>query len=442
MSFCRREWANLPDNMQSLVVVGSQWGDEGKGKVTDYLAQEADMVVRYQGGPNAGHTVVVDGQESQLHLLPSGILYHDKISVIGNGVVIDPEVLIAEMKGLAARGCDLGGLRISNRAHLILPYHRILDMLRERDMGSEKLGTTLKGVGPAYMDKAARVGLRVCDLLDPEHFRARLEAALNDKNRVLEHFYRQPPLNVEEIAEVYLEAGRYLAPYITDTAVLVNEAVDGGKKVLFEGAQGTLLDLDHGTYPYVTSSHPVAGGACIGAGVGPGKIGNVMGIVKAYTSRVGDGPFPTELLGDLGESIRKKAHEYGTTTGRPRRIGWLDLVMVRYAAMLSGFTSLAVTRMDILSGMGDMKVAYAYEYEGKQLREFPASLKVLAQCTPVYRDFEGWPELDPECERLEDLHPNARVYLEFMAETVNVPLGLVSLGRDRRHTFLLSPPFS
>ncbi len=432
----------MPGDMQSLVVVGSQWGDEGKGKVTDYLAQEADVVVRYQGGPNAGHTVVVDGRESQLHLLPSGILYPDKVSVIGNGVVVDPQVLIAEMKGLIREGYDLRGLRISSRAHLILPYHRILDALQEQDMGSRKIGTTLKGVGPAYMDKSARVGLRVCDLLEPEQFTGRLEAALKDKNRILKHFYGKEPLDSKEIASDYLEAGEYLAPYVTDTAVLVNEAIASGKKVLFEGAQGTLLDLDHGTYPYVTSSHPVAGGACIGSGVGPSKIGKVMGVVKAYTSRVGDGPFPTELLDETGNMIREKGHEYGTTTGRPRRIGWLDLVMVKYAAMLSGFTSLAVTRMDILSGMGDMRVAYAYRYGGQELREFPASLKVLGECEPVYRDFKGWPELDPKCERFDDLHPNAREYLEFVSKTVGVPMGLVSLGRDRRHTFVLEAPFS
>ncbi|QUL98212.1 MAG: adenylosuccinate synthase [Candidatus Fermentithermobacillus carboniphilus] len=427
--------------MPAVIVVGSQWGDEGKGKITDYLALQADVVVRYQGGPNAGHTVVVDGQEFQLHLLPSGILYPDKLSVIGNGVVVDPEVLVDEIHSLESRGIDTRGLRISARAHLIMPYHKLLDVLQEESMGARKIGTTLKGVGPAYMDKAARVGIRVGDLLEPDVFRDKLEVNLKDKNRIFQHFYGREPMSLEPILESYLAAAQVLRPYITETSVLINDAISRGQKVLFEGAQGTFLDLDHGTYPYVTSSHPVAGGACIGAGVGPTRIDKVIGVVKAYTSRVGDGPFPTELKDDTGALIREKGHEYGVTTGRPRRIGWLDLVMVKYAAVLSGFTGLAVTRMDVLSGFDTLKVAYAYRYRGQEITSFPSSLSVLSQCEPVYREFPGWPEIDPACRRLEDLHPNVRRYLEFVEEVTGLKVALVSLGRNRKDTLTLENVF-
>ncbi|HHW19231.1 MAG TPA: adenylosuccinate synthase [Firmicutes bacterium] len=427
--------------MPAVIVVGSQWGDEGKGKITDYLALQADVVVRYQGGPNAGHTVVVDGQEFQLHLLPSGILYPDKLSVIGNGVVVDPEVLVDEIHSLESRGIDTRGLRISARAHLIMPYHKLLDVLQEESMGARKIGTTLKGVGPAYMDKAARVGIRVGDLLEPDVFRDKLEVNLKDKNRIFQHFYGREPMSLEPILETYLAAAQVLRPYITETSVLINDAISRGQKVLFEGAQGTFLDLDHGTYPYVTSSHPVAGGACIGAGVGPTRIDKVIGVVKAYTSRVGDGPFPTELKDDTGALIREKGHEYGVTTGRPRRIGWLDLVMVKYAAVLSGFTGLAVTRMDVLSGFDTLKVAYAYKYGGQEITSFPSSLGVLSRCEPVYREFPGWPEIDPACRRLEDLHPNVRRYLEFVEEVTGLKVVLVSLGRNRKDTLTLEKVF-
>ncbi len=427
--------------MPAVVVVGSQWGDEGKGKVANYLALEADVIVRYQGGPNAGHTVVVDDKELQLHLLPTGIIYPDKLSVIGNGVVVDPEVLVQEMEGLAKRGFDMQGLRVSSRAHLIMPYHKLLDALQEEGLGARKIGTTLKGVGPAYMDKSARVGLRVADLMDPDGFRERLSAALKDKNRVIQHFYGRDPLDPAPIIDSYLQCGDYLRKYVTDTPVLLNQSIRAGKKVLFEGAQGTLLDLDHGTYPYVTSSHPIAGGACIGAGIGPTAIDKVIGVMKAFTSRVGDGPFPTELSDNTGSMIREKGQEYGATTGRPRRIGWLDLAIVRYSAMLSGFTSLAVTRMDILSGMDTVRVAYAYKHKGLTLRDFPDSLRVLQECEPVYRDFPGWPEIDPACSRMEDLHPNARRYLEFVIEETGVPISIVSLGRERSQTLTLERVF-
>jgi adenylosuccinate synthase len=427
--------------MPAVVVVGSQWGDEGKGKVANYLALEADVVVRYQGGPNAGHTVVVDETEIQLHLLPTGIIYPDKLSVIGNGVVVDPQVLVQEMEGLKKSGYDMRGLRVSSRAHLIMPYHRLLDALQEEGLGSHKIGTTLKGVGPAYMDKSARVGIRVGELLEPDSFREKLLPVLKDKNRVLQHFYGREPLDAAPIIDSYLEAGEYLREYVTDTSFLVNDALKGGKRVLFEGAQGTLLDLDHGTYPYVTSSHPIAGGACIGAGIGPTRIDKVIGVMKAFTSRVGDGPVPTELKDETSALIRERGHEFGVTTGRPRRIGWLDLVVVRYAAVLSGFTSLAVTRMDILSNMGTVKVACAYKYRGKELRDFPDSLRVLEECEPVYREFQGWPEIDPSARSLDDLHPNARRYLEFAAEETGVPISLISLGRKRKETLVLEKVF-
>lgn len=427
--------------MPAVVVVGTQWGDEGKGKITDYLGAHADVVVRYQGGPNAGHTVVVGQEEFQLHLLPAGILYPDKLSCIGNGVVIDPLLLVGEMESLKNRGIDLRGLRVSAKAHLIMPYHRILDALQEENMGDKKIGTTLKGVGPAYMDKAARIGLRVGDLLDPEEFSEKLRVNLKDKNRIIRDFYGREPLDFEPILESYLKAGEYLKPYITDTAFLINRAIDEGKKVLFEGAQGTFLDLDHGTYPYVTSSHPVAGGACIGAGVGPTRINKVIGVVKAYTSRVGDGPFPTELFDWQGDAIREKGHEYGVTTGRPRRIGWLDLVMVKYAATLSGITGIAITRMDVLAGFSKVKVCYKYVCDGKELDVFPEDLRTLSRCQPVYEEFEGWPEIDHSWKTLSDFHPNARKYIEFISRVTGIKPSLISLGRERQDTLALEQVF-
>ncbi len=427
--------------MPTVVVVGTQWGDEGKGKITDYLALESDVVVRYQGGPNAGHTVVVNDEVFQLHLLPSGILYPEKLSVIGNGVVVDPEVLVNEIQELQSRGRDTSGLRISSRAHLIMPYHRILDALQEESKGERKIGTTLKGVGPAYMDKAARVGLRVADLLEPDVFMQRLESNLRDKNRVLKYIYGREELEAQPIIESYLKAGEILKSYITDTAVLVNKAIRQGKKVLFEGAQGTLLDLDHGTYPYVTSSHPVAGGACIGAGIGPTSIDEVVGVVKAYTSRVGDGPFPTELHDEVGNWIRETGHEYGVTTGRPRRIGWLDLMVINYASILNGLTAIALTRLDVLCGLDKVRIAYAYKRDGETITEFPASFRELADCEPVYEEFPGWPEINPAAESLDDLHPNARQFVEFISEKTGLEAAIVSLGRARDESLTLKDLF-
>ncbi len=427
--------------MSTVVVVGSQWGDEGKGKITDYLALEADVIVRYQGGPNAGHTVVVDDEVFQLHLLPSGILYPDKISVIGNGVVVDPEVLVSEIQQFQEKGRKVTGLRISSRAHMIMPYHRILDALQEETMGESKLGTTLKGVGPAYMDKAARVGIQIGDLLKPSVFASKLEANVRDKNRIFKHVYRSESLNVEPILESYLQAAKILEPYITDTAIIVNKAIDKGKKVLFEGAQGTFLDLDHGTYPYVTSSHPISGGACIGAGVGPTRINEVIAVVKAYTSRVGDGPFPTELFCETGKWIRETGQEYGVTTGRPRRIGWLDLTMINYAAVINGLTGIALTKLDTLSGLDKVKVAYAYNHNGRIITHFPLSLEGLNECKPVYEEFQGWPEIDPSAKSLEDLHPNARRFIEFISSNTGLKPAIISLGRGRKESLTLRNVF-
>jgi len=369
--------------MSAVVVIGTQWGDEGKGKIVDNLAEKADVVVRYQGGNNAGHTVVVNGNEFKLHLLPSGILYPGKKCVVGNGVVIDPAVMIKELKGMQAKGIDTSGLRISNRAHVIMPYHRLLDEVEEDYRGEHKIGTTKRGIGPCYMDKNARSGIRMVDLLDEEEFSAKLERNLEAKNHLLQAVYGVEGFDYETVRKEYLGYAEELRPYVTDTVVVLSEAIDAGEKVLFEGAQATLLDLDHGTYPYVTSSHPIAGGACIGAGVGPSKISKVVGVVKAYTTRVGEGPFPTELHDEIGNQIRERGHEYGTTTGRPRRCGWLDACVVRYAGLVSGLNYLAITRLDILDGLKTLKLCVGYQYKGERIKEFPASLKVLAQVEPI-----------------------------------------------------------
>ncbi len=391
--------------MSATIVVGGQWGDEGKGKIVDYLASQADMVVRYQGGNNAGHTVVVDGQEHKMHLVPSGIFY-GKLSVIGNGVVLDPAVLTREMAYLSQHGVSLAPLRISECAHLIFPYHIRQDVHEEEQKGEARIGTTKLGIGPAYQDKSARTGIRVIDLLDEVDFPTQLRRNLNAKNNLLRRLYGDAGFSDEDYASMLADYQRYargLAPFVTDTVPLIEKAITGGLKVLFEGAQGTMLDLDHGTYPYVTSSHPVAGGACIGAGIGPTLIDNVIGVVKCYTTRVGDGPFPTELKDDLGSLIRERGHEYGTTTGRPRRVGWLDLVVVAVARRTSGLRGLALTRLDTLAGLPKVRVCVGYNYGGQRLDVFPHSLKVLSQCEPIYEDFAGWEELRDTAGKWEDL---------------------------------------
>jgi len=427
--------------MSAVVVIGTQWGDEGKGKIVDYLAEQADVIVRYQGGNNAGHTVVVNGSEFKLHLLPSGILYKGKTCVVGNGVVIDPAVMIQEMKGMEEKGIDTAGLRVSNRAHVIMPYHRLLDEVEEISRADQKIGTTKRGIGPCYMDKNARSGIRMVDLLDEEEFCAKLKRNLEAKNHLLKAVYGTNGFDFESMKKEYLAYADKLRPYVVDTSAVLNESMKAGQKILFEGAQATQLDLDHGTYPYVTSSHPIAGGACIGAGVGPTKISKVIGVVKAYTTRVGEGPFPTELLDATGDLIREEGHEYGTTTGRPRRCGWLDAVVVRYAGYVSGLDYMAITRLDILDKLPTLKLCVAYKYKGEIINEFPASLKVLDQVEPIYEEMPGWQEPTSHIRRYEELPLNARRYLERLSAVADIAIGIVSVGPGREQTIILHDMF-
>ncbi|MED1787922.1 adenylosuccinate synthase [Brevibacillus laterosporus] len=420
--------------MSTVVVVGTQWGDEGKGKITDYLAETAEVVARYQGGNNAGHTIIFDGNKYKLHLIPSGIFYKDKICVIGNGMVIDPKALVAELDYLHGHGFTTNNLKISDRAHVILPYHIKLDGVEEESRGQNKIGTTRKGIGPAYMDKAARIGIRIADLMDKEEFKEKLARNLIEKNRILEKLYNEEGFKLEDIYEEYLKYAEIIRPYVADTSVVLNDVIDNGNRVLFEGAQGVLLDIDQGTYPYVTSSNPIAGGVTIGSGVGPSKIHQVIGVAKAYTTRVGDGPFPTELHDATGDHIREVGFEFGTTTGRPRRIGWFDTVVVRHARRVSGITGLAITKLDTLSGIDKLRICTAYKYKGEILNEFPASLKVLAECEPVYEELEGWSEDITGIRDLNELPATARHYIERITQLTGVPMSIFSVGPDREQT--------
>nr|MBO2480113.1 adenylosuccinate synthase [Bacillota bacterium] len=420
-----------------VVVVGTQWGDEGKGKITDFLAEKAEVVARYQGGDNAGHTITLNGKTYKVHLIPSGIFYQDKLCVLGNGMVINPATLVQEIRYIHEQGFSTANLRISNRAHVIMPYHLKLDQLQEAQKGSQKIGTTGKGIGPAYMDKAARIGIRMADLLEPDEFRAKLQRNLQEKNHLLERVYETEGFDFDEIYETYMEYASILAPYITDTSVVLNEAIDAGRRVLFEGAQGVMLDIDQGTYPFVTSSNPVAGGVTIGAGVGPTKIHHVIGVAKAYTSRVGDGPFPTELHDEIGDRIREVGREYGTTTGRPRRVGWFDSVIVRHARRVSGITGLALNSIDVLTGIPTLKVCVAYRYRGKQLDHFPASINVLRECEPVYEELPGWTEDITGVRSLDELPINARHYVERITQLTGIPLVTFSVGPGREQTCLV-----
>lgn len=423
--------------MSSVVVVGTQWGDEGKGKITDFLSENAEVIARYQGGDNAGHTIKFDGVTYKLHLIPSGIFYKEKISVIGNGVVVNPKSLVKELAYLKEHGVSTDNLRISDRAHVILPYHIKLDQLQEDAKGDNKIGTTIKGIGPAYMDKAARVGIRVADLLDKEIFAERLRINLEDKNKQFVKMYDSEPLNFEDIFEEYYAYGQQIKQYVTDTSVILNDALDAGKRVLFEGAQGVMLDIDQGTYPFVTSSNPVAGGVTIGSGVGPSKINKVVGVCKAYTSRVGDGPFPTELFDETGDRIREIGREYGTTTGRPRRVGWFDSVVMRHSKRVSGITNLCLNCLDVLSGLDTVKICTAYELNGEKIYHYPASLKELSACKPVYEELPGWQEDITECKTIEELPENARKYLHRISELVGVRISTFSVGPDRSQTNVL-----
>jgi adenylosuccinate synthase len=422
------------------VVVGTQWGDEGKGRFTDYLAKEASVCVRYQGGHNAGHTISVDGDVYKLQLVPSGILYPWVVPVIGNGVVVDPHVLLEELDMLESRGIDARRLRLSGNAHLIMPYHQELDRLNERYLGKAKLGTTKRGIGPAYADKAMRIGLRVQDLLDPKIFREKLDLALREKNGVLTKVYNRLPIDAGELAQRYLALAPRLAPLIDDTVHLVHEALDVQQWVLFEGAQATFLDLDHGTYPFVTSSNPVAGAVGAGAGVGPRDIERVVGVVKAYTTRVGSGPFPAELFdGDaVGDLLVERGMEYGTNTKRRRRTGWLDLVMVKHAARLNTCSELAITKLDVLSPLDELKVCVAYEGEdGKRYEHVPYHQSVMHKVTPIYETLPGWGHEIERAERLEDLPANARAYVRYIEEIVGVPITFVGVGPGREQTVVL-----
>jgi adenylosuccinate synthase len=424
----------------ATVVVGTQWGDEGKGKLTDLLAKEMAMVVRYQGGHNAGHTVVVDGETYALQLIPSGILHPSIVNVIGNGVVVDPEVLVREIDGLEARGIDVvGRLKVSGNAHLVMPYHRELDRMSERFLGRNKLGTTKGGIGPAYADKATRVGLRVQDLLDPKIFRQKLELVVKEKNQILAKVYNRLPLSADRIAHDYLDVyAPRIEPMIADTVGLVHDALESHQHVLLEGAQAVFLDLDHGTYPFVTSSNPVAGGACVGAGIGPLHIQRVVGIAKSYVTRVGSGPFPTELSGPLADDLIERGHEYGTNTGRRRRVGWFDVVMQRHAVRLNSMTELALTKLDILDPLETVKVCVAYELEGVVFDHLPYHQSVLHKVTPVYEELPGW-----QCDlsgvtRREALPAEARDYVDFLSDRIGIPIRLVGLGPGREQVVALS----
>ena len=424
--------------MSSVVVVGTQWGDEGKGKITDFLSEKAEYVARYQGGDNAGHTIQFGGETYKLHLIPSGIFSPEKLCIIGNGVVVNPKSLVTELAYLHERNITTDNLRISDRAHVILPYHIELDRLQEEAKGDKKIGTTIKGIGPAYMDKAARVGIRIADLLDREVFEERLRINLEDKNRQFTKLYDANPMNFEEILEEYYEYGQQIKQYVCDTSVLLNEALDNGKRVLFEGAQGVMLDIDQGTYPFVTSSNPLAGGVTIGSGVGPSKVTKVVGVCKAYTSRVGDGPFPTELFDEIGSRIREVGREYGTTTGRPRRVGWFDSVVMRHSKRVSGITNLCLNSIDVLTGLETVKICVAYrKSNGEEISHYPASLVELGQCEPVYEELPGWTEDITGCCKLEELPIEAQNYVRRVSELVGVKISTFSVGPDRNQTNIL-----
>lgn len=429
--------------MANVAVIGAQWGDEGKGKIVDLLARQSDVVVRFQGGNNAGHTLVVNGEKTILHVIPSGALHRDKVCVIGNGVVLDAGVLLHELLELRRQGHlrDDSQLRISEQAHLIMPYHKAIDQARERMRGAGRIGTTGRGIGPAYEDKAARVGIRVIDLLEEDTFRARLDHNIAEKNVYLKAILKEQALDFEEIHHTYGGYREQLAPYVTDTGVLLEEMFREGKNVLFEGAQGTLLDLDHGTYPFVTSSNTVIGGVCSGAGIGPRRIHEVVGISKAYTTRVGSGPFPTELTGPEGHKLQQDGDEFGATTGRPRRCGWFDAVAVRHAVRLNGLTGIALTKLDVLTGLPKIRVCTAYRTGTTWLRHFPASLRVMESLEPVWEEFEGWQEPVSGARSVSDLPANARRYMQRLEELMETEIVITSVGPDRDQTILIRNPF-
>lgn len=427
--------------MATAMVLGTQWGDEGKGKIVDYLAQKADVVIRSQGGNNAGHTVVVDDKAFALRLLPSGILFSDKTCIIGSGVVVNPEVILQELDGMKEKEVKVSKLEISTRAHVIMPYHIRIDEEDEKLKGDAKIGTTKNGIGPCYADKINRVGIRIGDLMDKDIFAKKLRVNLKLKNRLFETYYGCQGFDFDTIYQEYLGYAERIRPYVKDTNYSANVYVNEGKKVLFEGAQATMLDIDHGTYPFCTSSNPTAGGACTGSGVGPRRMENIVGVVKAYTTRVGAGPFPAEQNNEVGEYLRNTGHEFGTVTGRPRRCGWLDTAVVKYAAMLNSLDYLAITRLDILDDLDTIKICTGYRYNGQLLPEYPASLEVLEQVEPVYEDMPGWKTDISACKTYDELPEAARKYVERISELVGVPLGIVSVGPNRSQTIILQPIF-
>lgn len=423
--------------MSSIVVVGTQWGDEGKGKITDFLAEQADVIARFSGGNNAGHTIQFGGETYKLHLVPSGIFYKDKLAVIGNGVVVDPVALLKELDGLNERGISTDNLRISNRAQVILPYHLAQDEYEERRRGDNKIGTTKKGIGPAYVDKAQRIGIRMADLLEKETFERRLKENIEYKNTYFKGMFNETCPTFDEIFDEYYAAGQRLKDYVTDTAKILDDANVADEKVLFEGAQGVMLDIDHGTYPFVTSSNPVAGNVTVGTGVGPTSVSKVIGVCKSYTSRVGDGPFPTELFDEDGHHIREVGREFGTTTGRPRRVGWFDSVVLRHSRRVSGITDLSINSIDVLTGLDTVKICTAYELDGEKITEYPANLDQLRRCKPIFEELPGWTEDITGCRSLDELPENARNYLERISELCGVHISIFSVGPDREQTNLL-----
>jgi adenylosuccinate synthase len=430
--------------MSNVVVVGTQWGDEGKGKVVDLLSAQANKVVRFQGGNNAGHTLVVDGEKSIFHVIPSGILCTDTRCLIGNGVVVDPEVFLEEIQGLFDKGIAVNPKRIgiSERAHLIMPYHKAIDIAREKAKGASKIGTTGRGIGPCYEDKVARVGIRAIDLTDPDILKEKIRANVKEKNFYLTNFFGSEPLEYQPIIERCLSIAHELSPFIVDVSTELDAAIRKNESILFEGAQGTQLDIDHGTYPYVTSSNPVAANACIGAGIGPKSLDSIVGIVKAYTTRVGAGPFVCELVDETGNYLQEKGQEFGATTGRPRRCGWLDMLVVGYAARINGLTHLAITKLDILTGLDPINLCVAYEYKGKRLENIPAQLSILEKCSPVYDAMDGWQEDISGARTFEDLPYNAQAYVKTIEKWVDIPVSIISVGSERDETIVCKNPFN
>ncbi|MCC0706770.1 adenylosuccinate synthase [Clostridioides sp. ES-S-0190-01] len=423
--------------MKTVAIVGSQWGDEGKGKVIDYLATQADVVVRGQGGNNAGHTLVVEGKKYALHLIPSGVLNPKTVNIIGNGIVFDPKGFLEELEMFKADNINTENIKISDRAHVIFPYHKELDALSEEARGDLKIGTTKKGIGPCYMDKTERSGIRICDLMDKDKFAIKLKAQIEAKNKLVRNIYGKEELfDFEAIYNEYIGYAEQIKKYVADTSVIVYDAVKAGKKVLFEGAQGTLLDLDLGTYPFVTSSHPISGGFAIGAGIGPNMIKDVVGIVKAYTTRVGEGPFVTEQINETGDKIREQGNEFGVTTGRPRRCGWFDAVIVKYAARVNGLTSISFMLLDVLTGFDKIKVCTSYKMDDKIITDFPASLDDLAKCEPIYEELDGWNEDITQVDNFDDLPENAKKYIAKIEELIGVSVDMVSVGPNRAQTII------